>query len=243
MALGLLADVNSLDELKPSSSSSPSPSTSMDKNTQHSHVSAPPALIHAKSGRILRDSEGKVIGVDIPGDDEPSREAMVEGEDTPWGAPISGNDRQLAPILAKTSVAIGTYLTIICVSKFISLSLYVCRPLGAWRFCFSFSFPFLSHSLFFHLYFSHLGVSSTMWTHLFVPRPLIYRIGANGGGERDRGEEAANCLDASGQMVARIGERSWRRHRRDGKRPTKKCVAKNLWGTQTIVRCQKHFAK
>jgi len=70
---------------------------------QASRVSAPPRVIRAKSGRILRDSEGKVIGVEIPEDDEPSKEA---GDTTPWGAPMPGNDRQIAPVLAKTSVAI-----------------------------------------------------------------------------------------------------------------------------------------
>lgn len=124
VALGLLADVNSLDELKPSSS----PSSPLVENV--GDVSAPP--IHAKSGRILRDSEGKVIGVEIPEDDEPSKDAFVH-DDTPWGAPMAGSDRQLAPVFAKTSVAIGMLST--CVSL----------PLGAWRSHFLFPIPSAFH--------------------------------------------------------------------------------------------------
>lgn len=61
-------------------------------------------------GRLIRDAEGKVIGVDLPSDDEGmSGEASSEAmngpdEDTPWGTPMKG-DRPVIPVLAKTSVA------------------------------------------------------------------------------------------------------------------------------------------
>lgn len=59
--------------------------------------------IPPKSGRILRDADGKVIGVEIPEDDEPNKEAV----ETPWGAPMPGEDREPAPVCAKTRVARG----------------------------------------------------------------------------------------------------------------------------------------
>lgn len=64
-------------------------------------------------GRIIRDDNGNVIGVDIPNDDdeakdgsgEPSREAR----ETPWGSTMT-EDRAVAPVVAKTSVAAGLSL-------------------------------------------------------------------------------------------------------------------------------------
>lgn len=94
--------MNEVDQLNPSSMNDPPAVPAADAAQSSSSSSSIPK----GKGRLIRDADGNVIGVDLPDDAvatgaEPSREA-----DTPWGAPMA-EDRTVAPVAAKTSVVQG----------------------------------------------------------------------------------------------------------------------------------------
>jgi len=90
-ALGLLANMDSIDPLSSRGSIIPSPST----------LEAGEGQPAPKTGRIIRDAEGRVIGAEIPDDEEEANNNNI----TPWGAPMAGNDDQVAPVSPKSRAA------------------------------------------------------------------------------------------------------------------------------------------
>lgn len=124
-ALGLLANSNAasnpteIETDKEPPTSHQATASSQDSTTQPTPqlaaaASTKPSLPKGK-GRLIRDSTGVVIGVDLPEDDESdamnSNDRTVrreKDEDTPWGAPMT-EDRPIVPVTAKTSVVRGQF--------------------------------------------------------------------------------------------------------------------------------------
>lgn len=132
-ALGLLANANiplngaateEDDEELPTASTSQANAVSPSLATQPTKSTLPKG-----KGRLIRDAAGRVIGVDLPEDDESDAMNNIhvgnpdvgkEDEDTPWGAPMT-EDRPVVPVPGKTSVVRGGF-SLICY-----LSLFPCR--------------------------------------------------------------------------------------------------------------------